>query len=72
MPPGCPERTVVKVLEPDNPRLKGHGVMLKLDCGHIQWLAGGKGPPSIIPGNSREWCLGGCYRHQRFMGNMYA
>ena len=70
--PGCPNRRVTAVADPREPKLRGHGVHLKLECGHEQWLAGNfdtEAKRDMLRFNFLRPCLSGCYRHQRFMGS---
>ena len=68
-PLGCPERTVVAVFEPSEPRARGHGQMLKLECGHVQWEAGFERPRQFLAPVIRRPCIvAPCYQPQKFMG----
>lgn len=68
-PPGCRRRKVVMIEEPRHFKLRGFGKVLKLDCGHSQWVAGW---PDRLPDGIRELerpCLESpCYQLQTQMG----
>lgn len=58
------------ISDPSHPRLRGHGFMLKLECGHTMWRASAVSEADraglrfgVVP------CQGGCYTPQVSMGN---
>jgi hypothetical protein len=61
-------RTVTVATVPDNPKLAGYGLFLRLSCSHSVWLAGRDMQPSQMLGRPQP-CLSGCYEPERYMGD---
>lgn len=72
-PSGCPTRRVVMISDPNPVQLRGHGLVLKLECGHAQWVAGlqrpERGEPVAVDFVRRPCLEGPCYQFQKGMGD---
>lgn len=67
--PGCPERRVVAVKQPDRgSRFEGRGIFLQLECGHQLWRACRHPRIAAVAAlNGTAACFAGCYVPQRAM-----